>query len=322
MSSINSINESLAYGQQTEDMEFFQPSKHMSGTHEPENNTAYANNYQNDSNPQPDIPFSLVQRGPPLLMGDGKTTTAAATAHQYQSTTSSQNNQPESTEVRMPSSAEVIEVLHTLLPPITLKDKLDRVWKQYCATPVSNRTDVYRLQDALDAELIERQARPYGICPVRELLYSQSFDELLRQVALESPERGLMILRVRDQLRMSIACYQTLFHNSTNFGTKRAVMGEKKLLPYENKIKQLLEKKSNLQAKVYDLKDKLKIVEEYEAEQSELQRNTFNIEKSFVEEQIAQLRSFLRTTGVLVEDGEDDRGKSDKSDRIREAESL
>jgi dynein light intermediate chain len=139
---------------------------------------------------------------------------------------------------------------------------------------------------------------------------------------LESPERGLMILRVRDQLRMSIACYQTLFHNSTNFGTKRAVMGEKKLLPYENKIKQLLEKKSNLQAKVYDLKDKLKIVEEYEAKQSELQRNTFNIEKSFVEEQIAQLRSFLRTTGVLVEDGEDDRGKSDKSDRIREAESL
>jgi hypothetical protein len=77
-----------------------------------------------------------------------------------------------------------------------------------------------------------------------------------------------------------------------------------------------------LQAKVYDLKDKLKIVEEYEAKQSELQRNTFNIEKSFVEEQIAQLRSFLRTTGVLVEDGEDDRGKSDKSDRIREAESL
>ena len=63
-------------------------------------------------------------------------------------------------------------------------------------------------------------------------------------------------------------------------------------------------------------------MEEYEAEQSELQRNTFNIEKSFVEEQIAQLRSFLRTTGVLVEDGEDDRGKSDKSDRIREAESL
>lgn len=313
MSSINSINESLAYGQQTEEMEFFQPSKHMSGTQEPEN-TAYANNYENDSNPQPDIPFSLVQRGPPLLMGDGKATTAAAaaaTAQQHQSTTS-QSNQPESTEVRMPSSAEVIEVLHTLLPPITLKDKLDRVWKQYCSTPVSNRTDVYRLQDALDAELIERQARPYGICPVRELLYSQSFDELLRQVALESPERGLMILRVRDQLRMSIACYQTLFHNSTNFGTKRAVMGEKKLLPYENKIKQLMEKKSKLQAKVYDLKDKLKIVEEYEVEQSDLQRNTFNIEKAFVKEQIAQLRSFLRTTGVLVEDREDDGGKSDR----------
>ena len=89
-------------------------------------------------------------------------------------------------------------------------------------------------------------------------------------------------------------------------------MGEKKLLPYENKIKQLMEKKSKLQAKVYDLKDKLKIVEEYEVEQSDLQRNTFNIEKAFVKEQIAQLRSFLRTTGVLVEDREDDGGKSNR----------
>ena len=43
---------------------------------------------------------------------------------------------------------------------------------------------------------MKRQAWPYGICPVRELL-PQAFDELLRQVTLESPERGLMMLRVR-----------------------------------------------------------------------------------------------------------------------------
>ena len=92
--------------------------------------------------------------------------------------------------------------------------------------PVSSRDDVYQLQERLDAELIERQARPYGICPVRELLYSQSFDELLRQVTIESPERGLMMLRVRDQLRMTIAVYQTLFQQSTVFGTRRAVMAE------------------------------------------------------------------------------------------------
>ena len=34
--------------------------------------------------------------------------------------------------------------------------------------------------------LTQRQARESGICPVREDLYSQCFDELIRQVTLAS----------------------------------------------------------------------------------------------------------------------------------------
>jgi dynein light intermediate chain len=251
----------------------------------------------------PDIPFSLVQRDPPLLMGDGKGgQTPYEQVQQISIRQQQRQQQPDLSGDRVPSSAETIEILHTLLPPITLNDQDGRVWKQYCSTPMANRNDVYRLQDALDVELIERQARPYGICPVRELLYSQAFDELLRQVALESPERGLMMLRVRDQLRMTIACYQTLFHNSTNFGMKRAVMGENRLLPYTTKINELIEKKKKLKAKVYDLKDKLRIVEEYETDESEIQRKAFRVETSFLEDQIQQLRSFLRTTGVQIDE--------------------
>jgi len=308
-------------------------------------NTMYAPSYPESNDPQlyaeedfvgPDVPFSLVQRGPPLLMGDGKGNNrtsrqgggSSAADHMIQMTPRFESER--GMEERLPSNAEVVEVLHTLLPTITLNDAEGRVWKQYCSTPMSNREDVYRLQDALDAELIERQARPYGICPVRELLYSQSFDELLRQVALESPERGLMLLRVRDQLRMSIACYQTLFHNSTTFGTRRAVLAEKSLAPYEKKVKELSQKKEKLQSQVYDLKDKLKVVEEYETEESENQRRQQQVEKSFLEEQIAQLRSFLRTTGALVEEEDVSKGKKNnsksksggKNDATREATST
>ena len=268
------------------------------------NNSSYQTETQDDYVDDvigPDVPFSLVQRGPPLLVGDGKGSggggggggmVVAATPRYVE----------RELDGRLPSSSEVVEVLHTLLPPITLNDANGRVWKQYCSTPMSNRDDVYQLQHALDAELIERQARPYGICPVRELLYSQSFDELLRQVALESPERGLMLLRVRDQLRMSIACYQTLFHNSTTFGTRRAILAETGLAPYQAAVDELLNKKKRLQSQVYDLKDKLKVVEEYETEESEQQRKQQYVEKTFLEEQISQLRSFLRTTGALVEE--------------------
>lgn len=52
------------------------------------------------------------------------------------------------------------------------------------------------------------QARETGICPVREELYSQCFDELIREVTINCAERGLLLLRVRDEMRMTTAAYQ------------------------------------------------------------------------------------------------------------------
>lgn len=63
----------------------------------------------------------------------------------------------------------------------------------------------------LDKRLTERQARENAICPVREELFAQAFDEIIRQVTINCPERGLLLHRVRDELKMTIAAYQTLY---------------------------------------------------------------------------------------------------------------
>lgn len=68
-----------------------------------------------------------------------------------------------------------------------------------------------RLRETLDQKLMERQARESGICPVREELFSQCFDEIIRQVTLREPERGILLLRVRDEIKMTIAAYHTLY---------------------------------------------------------------------------------------------------------------
>jgi dynein light intermediate chain len=51
------------------------------------------------------------------------------------------------------------------------------------------------------------QARTDAICPIRQHLFSQVFDEIIRQVALNCSERGLMLLRVRDERKMTIAAH-------------------------------------------------------------------------------------------------------------------
>ena len=65
----------------------------------------------------------------------------------------------------------------------------------------ATRVDVINLQEELDKRLQQRQARETGICPIREELYAQCFDELIRQVTINCAERGLLLLRVRDTTR-------------------------------------------------------------------------------------------------------------------------
>ena len=51
------------------------------------------------------------------------------------------------------------------------------------------------------------QARETGICPIREELYGQAFDELIRQVTLNCAERGILLVQVKDEIKMNIKSY-------------------------------------------------------------------------------------------------------------------
>ena len=87
--------------------------------------------------------------------------------------------------------------------------------------------------------------------PIR---YSQCFDELIRQVAINSPERGLLLLRVRDEIRMTIAAYQTLYESSIAFGMRKALQAEQGKADMEARIKQLEAEKKDLERQVQELK--------------------------------------------------------------------
>ena len=54
-----------------------------------------------------------------------------------------------------------------------------------------------------------------------------SLDELIRQVTVDCAERGLLLLRVRDEIRMTTAAYRTLYETSVDFGKKKAVEAER-----------------------------------------------------------------------------------------------
>lgn len=117
--------------------------------------------------------------------------------------------------------------------------------------------DVINLQDELDKRLQARQARETGICPIREELYAQCFDELIRQITIQCAERGFLLVRVRDEIKMTIQAYQTLYESSIAYGMRKALMAEQKKNEMNTTIKQLDETCEELQREVQRLEQEI-----------------------------------------------------------------
>ena len=61
-------------------------------------------------------------------------------------------------------------------------------------------------------------------------------DELIRQVTINCAERGLLLLRVRDEIRITVAAYQTLYESSVAFGMPKALASEQGKSDLERKV--------------------------------------------------------------------------------------
>jgi len=119
----------------------------------------------------------------------------------------------------------VKDVLNRLLPPKKITDK-DQEWVQYVTcTPVA-KVDVVNLQENLDRRLQTEQARETGICPIREKLYIECFDELIRQITINCIERGILLTRIKKELIMTINSYQSLYESSIAYGIRTLLLAE------------------------------------------------------------------------------------------------
>jgi len=195
-----------------------------------------------------------------------------------------------------PSSTDV---LNAVLPPIEFvapgqDGQLHRFRQEVNAEPAT-RLDVVQLQEALDQRLMERQARESGICPVLEELYGQAFDELIRQVTINSPERGVLLLRVRDEIRMTIAAYNTLFQSSVTFGTRKQIEAEQGKHAIAKDIEQLRAECDKLDAQRQELKNNFDSVQRRFDEASAINERNRKEEIEFMNHQKQHLETFTKS---------------------------
>uniref|UniRef100_A0A6V1KR45 Uncharacterized protein n=1 Tax=Heterosigma akashiwo TaxID=2829 RepID=A0A6V1KR45_HETAK len=194
------------------------------------------------------------------------------------------------------TNAQLDDMLNSMLPPREWTEE-SGTWMQYISKEPATRLDVITLQEHLDKCLVERQARETGICPVREDLYSQAFDELIRHVTLDSPERGLLLLRARDEVRMTVDAYKTLYGSSVTFGVKKQLQAELGMSEMANQIEALGEARRARERRCAELRARLDAAEKRAAERQQLEGQARRAEIDFLKYQGQHLDGFLKHVG-------------------------
>ncbi|KAM6936282.1 axonemal dynein light intermediate polypeptide 1 [Lycodopsis pacificus] len=191
------------------------------------------------------------------------------------------------------ASKQKNEILNSILPPREWMEE-NQLWMQHVSCAPCTRPDVIRLEEQLDIKLQKWLARETGICPVRRKLYSQCFDELIRQVTINDAERGLLLLRVRDEIQLTIVAYQTLYESSMASGIRKALQAKQGKADMEKTICDLEEEKEDLKKQLNKQRAIYETTEKTENETQQLEEKKLSEEIEFLKTTNKQLTNQLK----------------------------
>ncbi|XP_014277783.1 uncharacterized protein [Halyomorpha halys] len=139
------------------------------------------------------------------------------------------------------------DILNCIVPPKRFNSGGYDCIQQLSTEPAC-RNDIDMLLSDLDARLGQLRVRKTGFCPARSQIYEEAFNELIRQITIQSAEQGLLLMRIRNEARMTMKAYQTLYENSNAVAVKT--------------IEQAKRSKGNLEAQIEEVTEELLILEE------------------------------------------------------------
>ena len=198
-----------------------------------------------------------------------------------------------------PKNSQLVETLNSMFPPKQWEEDGHR-YIQYVSSEPATREKSRDLFKALDQKLKERRAKEKGICPVRQELYSQCFDEIIRQVTIDNTERGLLLLKVRDEIKMSIASYQILYESAILYGIRKQLQSEDAREELKKTLEEKEKKTIELTNKKIALENKLQSLKKHFAERKEIEASKREKDLNFLNQQKESLDKIIRNISQSI----------------------
>ncbi|KAG5501868.1 hypothetical protein JKF63_04138 [Porcisia hertigi] len=115
---------------------------------------------------------------------------------------------------RVPAAAVTLSATNNSSAPV--------LWRRADVAHLS-RLDVVLLYKHLQHRCASESARPRGVvCPNRERIYNDGLRELIRQVTLLCPERGLLLDELARNMRQSIETYDVLLDSASQYAVRKS----------------------------------------------------------------------------------------------------
>ena len=187
----------------------------------------------------------------------------------------------------------VKDALNKILPPKKITDN-EQIWVQYVTCTPCSKADVVILQEELDRRLQNEQARETGICPVREKLYVECFDELIRQVTINCLERGILLMRIKKELIMTVETYQNLYESALAYGIRVLLLAEDDKLKLNREIEEDENEIVQLENDIQELEYALKEHKERDVKEREERRQEHKLEMEERQKKIKILKDSLK----------------------------
>ena len=153
------------------------------------------------------------------------------------------------------------DYLNKILPPQEILEN-NQLWIRYVSATPATTADVTNLVKDLEKRIVTMEARDSGICPIREELYSQCFDEVIRQITINCAERGYLLVRVRDEVRMVKKTLQGLYDSSIAYGMKKALVAEQRKADMQTRIKLLEKENKELERQSTEMEERIEFVQQ------------------------------------------------------------
>ena len=117
------------------------------------------------------------------------------------------------------------------------------------STKNPEKEDIGKIAKQLEDLIQQRKCKSQGICEIRNEIYLETLNEMIRHISMDCPERGILLTLIRNEITNSLANYKRLFDSSQGFAVRRE-------LSAENGVEGLLGKKLELERKLAELKNK------------------------------------------------------------------